>query len=106
MRRAGQLNEVIEIYELQNVRNGYSELVENWNKKCTTRANVIYTGGTRSLEANEIVHPYNKTFIVRYYVDVEDYDMIHWNGDRYRVVAIDKSRERQEITITTEKVEV
>lgn len=104
MRRAGLLNELIEIYTKTIVKDEYGQEVEELTLKQTTRAKLVHNNGNRSLENEEIVHNYNKTFTVRYYVDIDDYDVIKWNGKYYRVLDVEPNREYQQKVINTEKI--
>ena len=40
----------------------------------------------------------------RYYVDVDDYDIIKWENKFYRVIDIEPNRDYQFKTITMEKI--
>lgn len=102
MRRAGLLNQIIEIYEVKWVKDDYGNQVEKLELRTTTRANLLPYHGSRTTENDEIVHNYSKTFKVRYYVPCEDYDKILFENKWYRVLSIESSREYQEKIINTE----
>lgn len=105
MRRAGLLNEKIKIYKVnweKDVYGGQSETIE---LRSETRARVVYNSGSREVVNDEVVHDYYRTMVVRYYVEVEDYDVIYWNGKYYIVLSIDSSREYQEKTISVRLTE-
>lgn len=104
MRRAGLLNEVIEIYKLNVSKNDYGQEVRTWDLKLSTRAKVSYNTGSRDTENSEITHNYTKSFTVRYYVNVEENDQIKWGGKLYRILEIERSREYQQIVINTELI--
>ena len=119
---AGKLNEPIKVWNFKRGKNEFGEEVDysplNYSEytaydpddtesNCTyydTRAKVIYTGGIRNVLNNEVQTPYTKSFIVRAYVPVTDESWISWKDTYYRVTSFDISREYNEITITTEKV--
>lgn len=101
---AGQYNEVVEIWDFTKTKSEYGVVTNTLTKTYETRAKVIYTGGRRAVLNDQIVTPYQKTFIIRIYVPVKDTSWIKWNGDYYRVTGIEVSREYQEMTITTDKV--
>lgn len=104
MRRAGQLNEKIEIYKVNWVKNDYGSQVEELELRTSTRAKLMNLSGNRMVENDEIVHNYSKSFLVRFYVEVEDYDKILWNGKYYRVIDIQEDRQYQEKIINTELI--
>lgn len=104
MRRAGLLNDIIEIYKVNWVKDDYGNQVEELELRTTTRANLLPYNGSRNIEASEVVHNYSKTFKVRYYVEVEDFDKILFEGKYYRVLSIESSKEYQEKLIYTELI--
>lgn len=104
MRRAGLLTEPIEILSVEKKRNDYGEETEIQKSKCNTRARVLHNKGGRKQENQEITYIYNKVFLVRYYVDIADFDLIRWNGKKYRVLDIEPDKVRQEKTIYTEQI--
>ena len=101
---AGSLTEIIEIYSPHVYKNDVGEQVNDYILKNTTKAKKVNKGGSRNLENNEIVYNYTKTFEVRIYVDVDDFDRIKYNNKFYRILDIDTNKELQKITITTELV--
>lgn len=104
MRGAGQLKEIIKVYCNDIVKDDYGQEVEEKKLKYVTKAKINHNSGNRSLENNEIVHNYNKSFTVRYYVPVDDYDIIEWKNNYYRVLDIEPYEEYQYKVINTEKI--
>lgn len=104
MARAGILQEIIDIYKAHTSISDYNAQDTDYIKSYTTRANVRYDHGNRIDENGEIFYEYDKTFIVRYYVPVTEFDFIKWNGKFYRVLSIDKDRLLQQQTIRVELV--
>lgn len=105
MLRAGQLTERIEILTTNVVKNEYGEEETNYTHKFFTRAAVRQTGGARTEENSEIVYPYSKEFIVRFYHKIEDTDIIEWRGTRYRILSIDPDRTNKQLVIDAVKIE-
>lgn len=90
--KAGILNEIINIYTHIQSINKYGEVVDSSILKTTTRANVSWNTGTRSIENNEKVYGYTKTFTIRSYVDISNTDIIEWQDMRYRIISIENRR--------------
>lgn len=90
--KAGLLNEIINIYSHLQSINKYGEVTSYPVLKTTTRANVSWNTGTRSIENDEIVYGYTKTFTVRSYVDISNTDIIEWQDMRYRIISIENRR--------------
>ena len=103
--RAGLLNEIITLYRPTITKNEFGEDIETWNTVGDYRARVVHAGGSRTNENSEMVYPYQKTFIVRIYVDIQEDDIIAFKSTRYRVLSIEKSRELQQITVSCIQIE-
>lgn len=102
---AGILNEIIEVFEPNVVINDYGEQTTVDVLKYRTRARVQHNSGNRTLEnASEIVYPYNKTFEVRIYLDIKDFDKIKWNDKFYKILDITPNRQFQNLVISTELI--
>lgn len=104
MRRAGLLNELIDIYTPRTDIDEFGERKETFVLKYSTRAKVSNDGGGRNVENNEIVYAYSKTFTIRYYVPICDNDRIYWQNKKYRVISTEKRREYNDILVRTELV--
>lgn len=89
MKRAGLLNEVIKIYSPSSTVNEYGEKVQTYTLNYETRAKVEHVNGNRSNDNNEIFYSYQKTFTVRCYVPITEFDQVEYNNKRYRVITID-----------------
>ena len=101
---AGRLNEEIEIWDITTRRNDYGEDEQERSKIYTTRAQTIYSGGSRTVLNDEVQVPYSKRFITRKYVPVTETSWIKWKDRFYRVTSIEESREWQELLINTQLV--
>lgn len=101
---AGILKEVITIKRAVIVKNDFGEEVETWSDVTTTRAYVKQSSSRRNEENGEITYDFIKEFRVRIYVDVRPYDIIIWNGQKYRILSLDKQKDLQQITLQTELI--
>ncbi len=90
--KAGILNEIINIYTNIQQLNRYGEVIDAPVLKTTTRANVSWNTGTRSVENDEKVYGYTKTFTVRSYVDISNTDIIEWQNMMFRIISIENRR--------------
>lgn len=102
--RAGLLTDVIDIYSPSASTNQFGEESTVNVLKSITRARVIHNNGNRTLQNSEVFYSYNKTFQVRIYVNVDEFDLIKFNDKFYRILSLDKDKEQQLITINTELV--
>lgn len=101
---AGLLNKTIEIYSPYSSKNYVGGKQTEFVFKNKTRARKINKSGSRDLENHEIVYNNTKTFQVRIYVDIDNFDRIKFEGKFYRILDIDTDTENQMITIETELV--
>ena len=101
---AGKLTEKIEIFTPKITKNDVGEQSTEYMLKLTTKANIQHIKGNRDIENNEVVYNYSRTFEVRIYVDVNEFDRIKWKDKYYRILDIDTNKELQQITILTELV--
>lgn len=99
---SGLLKHKIDIFRSTITKNSYGEDVEELTMVRSTRARVISNGASRTTENGEIYLPEGKTFVVRYYNNVQDYDIIKYNNSNYRITRIDRNEDQRTITITTE----
>ena len=101
---AGKLTDKIEIFTPKITKNDVGEQSTEYILKLTTKANIQHIKGNRDIENNEVVYNYSRTFEVRIYVDVNEFDRIKWKNKYYRILDIDTNKELQQITILTELV--
>lgn len=101
---AGKLTERIEIYSPQITINEVGEQATEYVLKYSTKASVIHKSGSRNIENDEVVYNSSKTFEVRIYLNVDEFDRIKWQNKFYRILDIDTNKELQKITIQAELV--
>lgn len=89
MKRAGLLTKPIKILTPKTEINEFGEQIQDYSVSYNTRARVIHDNGNRTTENNEIFYPYQKTFNIRSYVPVTEYDLIEFENKRYRIITIE-----------------
>lgn len=87
--RAGLLTKVITILSPETTINEFGEQVQEYKFKYKTRARVLHDNGSRDIVNGEIFYPYRKSFDVRSYVPVTEFDIIEFEGHQYRIITID-----------------
>ncbi len=99
--QAGILTENITIKRPTVTKNAYGEEVTEYEVIWTTRARVVHTGGGRIVENESIFYNQTKTLEIREYVPVDYYDIVEWDGRKYRVIDIEpfKKQQKQQIKI-------
>lgn len=101
---AGRLKYIITIQRPTIKQNDYGANGLDWKDYITTRADIQSVNGERVKENNEIVFAYTKTFTIRIFHDIDEKDRILYDGKKYRILSIDKDRDKQLIAINTELV--
>ena len=102
--RAGLLNNPITIQEPITLKDVYGANGIDWKDAINTRAQVAYNSGNRQNQNNEIIHCYTVTFTIRLYHKVNEQMRIIWNGNKYRILSINRELYKQSITIVTELI--
>lgn len=102
--RAGLFKEPIEILKNVITKNEFGEDNSEWVSMHKTRARLIHDNGTRTIENGGIFHDYTKTINIHYYVDVNDFDRIKWNGRQYQIQDIEPSDDKSYKTIRMEVI--
>lgn len=90
--RAGLLSEVITIMCPYIEKDEYGSEVELWDELLTTRANVRYVSGSRSISNDEIVNIYTVDFTVRRYIDLDERMRVQHDGKLYRILSIEDNK--------------
>ncbi len=103
--RAGLLKETIEVWGKSLTTNEFGEETEEWTLKCTTKARLVHNGGGRVLENEEIFFSHSKTFEIRDYIQVDDYDRIVWQNKKYRILNIEPDKKQMKLTIKAELID-
>ena len=102
--QAGLLKNPIDIYKAVITTNEYGEQATEWVKAYSTRARLIHDSGNRQLPNGEVYYNYVKTFEIRQYVPISDFDRIFFDGNFYRILDIEPNNEQHKIIIRGEKV--
>lgn len=98
--RAGLLNKLIKIYKPQVAINEYGEQNEGFVYYRTIRAREIYNSGNRQNENGDITYNYQRTFEVRHYQNITDWDRIEYNGKMYMILSVEPLDKENYLRIT------
>lgn len=102
---AGRLKYIIQIFKPIITRNEFGETEEQYELTYRTRAQLIFNGGNRSNENNEIIYSNYYLVRVRNYVTVGEFDRIKFNNKWYRITSkIDDNIELQYKEFNIEEV--
>lgn len=100
---SGQLTETLEFYHIVETQSasGYKTVTEQYYLTC--RAYRAKNKENYVVNANELFHVTDLTFILRDRKDILDTDIVVYNGERYRIVSTDRYN-RNELTIIINKI--
>jgi len=104
MSAAGKYRYDVEVYSPENAKSSVGSNMTTWTKVYTTKADVRFNSGNRSVVENEVFYDYSKVFILRMYVPIGDFDRIKFDGKYYRVINIDRRKEYHDIEVLAELV--
>lgn len=98
------LREPIDIYELITTKTEYGTIQSHYELKYSTRAHVKFNSEQQVVSEGEIYYPQTRTFIVRAYCPVIETDRIHWKGDDYNIMSVNRNVYYNDIEIIAQKV--
>lgn len=102
--KAGRLKDRIEIYNPVVITSEYGSKKTDYNLFYTTRAEVKYNSGSKTIENNEIVNTNTLTITIRYYVPVLENMIIKYNDKKYRILSIEPSKNYNDKVIIAEYI--
>ena len=90
---AGTLTEIIKILRPTVTRSELGEQVTEYQEVTEERASVKYASNAgRSLVNNAVMYNEQFEFIVYYYADVRNYDIIEYQDRKYNIIFIQEER--------------
>nr|DAY94681.1 MAG TPA: Putative head tail adaptor [Caudoviricetes sp.] len=102
--QAGLLKDIIEFEKRELITNEFNEQMIEYKPCLITKAQVIYSDGSRAIENDEIVVNYSPVFNIRYYHNVNETMRIKFNNQYYRIVSIQPFKQYQYKKIITELI--
>ena len=101
---AGTLTERLDFYRIEETQtaSGFKSTDEVlfWSCKANRRKNKE----SYAVNAEELFHITELTFTFRYNKDIDETDIVVYNGKRYRITSIDASPREREMTIRISKI--
>lgn len=97
--RAGLLRDIVTFQSAVISRDAYGEQSTVWVDTLTTKARVVYGGGSKTERNNEVYNTFTVTMIVRSYHDINEQMRIAHNGRYYSILSLSRDIQQQQITI-------
>jgi SPP1 family predicted phage head-tail adaptor len=104
MIHSGNLTETLEFYDIVETQSesGYKHSEEVFMFK--VRAERLKNKMTYTVDADELFHATNLTFRLRYRMEIKDTNIVVYEGERYRILSIDKYQKDNQLTIIIGKI--
>lgn len=101
---SGDLTEFLDFYKIVEVQSesGYKHSTEQFLLR--TRAQRLKNKENYLVNADELFHASELTFRLRYRREIEDTDIVVYEGQRYRITSLDKYTQENQLTIILAKI--
>lgn len=102
---SGQLTETLEFYKVVETQSesGYKSTSEEFMFK--VRAERVKNKETYLVDAEELFHSSELTFRLRYRKEIDETNIVIYEGQRYRITSLDKYiRDNKQLTIILQKI--
>ena len=101
---SGQLTEILKFYKVVETQSesGFKHSEEVFMFQ--VRAERIKNKENYVVNADELFHSSELRFRLRYRREIEDTNIVEYEGDRYRITSLDKYMEENQLTIILQKI--
>ena len=101
---SGHLTEILKFYEIIEVQSGsgYKRTEERYMFQ--VRAERLKNKETYLVDADELFHSSELTFRVRYRKEIDETNIVEYEGKRYRITSLDKYMDDNQLTIILSKI--
>ena len=101
---AGSYEYPIAILQHREIVSEYGDQGDQYVNIGTTHAYIQQKGGGRTDAIREAEYIYRKTFVVRSYIEITEYDRIQYDDKVYRILSIERDRVKNQKTLECELV--
>ena len=102
--QAGLLKYVIDIQTVIIDKDEYGAETEQWQNVITTKADVRYLNGSKTLQNGEIINLNQLQFIVRHYLNINEQMRIIYEEKKYRILSVNNDKSMMKKTIIAELI--
>ena len=101
---SGHLTEILKFYKVVETQSGsgYKRTEEVFMFQ--VRAERLKNKETYLVDADELFHSSELTFRVRYRKEIEETNIVEYEGKRYRITSLDKYTDDNQLTIILSKI--
>lgn len=102
--QAGLLKEWVTFEAETITRDEFGGQKKEWKEVLKTRARIQFKSGDQVLENREEIHTLTNTVTIRYRKGIARQMRILWDGEKYRILSIDRNRAEQSLVIKCELI--
>nr|WP_320038858.1 phage head closure protein [uncultured Bacteroides sp.] len=102
--QAGLLKYLIEIQKVNTNKDIYGAESESWVTNVNCKADIKFNSGNKVVQNSEVVITNQLTFVIRYYVDINESMRIIYDKKKYRIISIDSDNRLMKKTIIAELI--
>lgn len=101
---SGHLTEILKFYKIVETQSGsgYKDTSEVYMFQ--VRAERLHNKETYLVDADELFHSSELTFRIRYRKEIDETNIVEYEGKRYRITSLDKYMDDNQLTIILSKI--
>lgn len=101
---SGQLTEILKFYKVVETQSGSGFKHTEEVYMFQVRAERTKNRENYLLNADELFHSSELTFRIRYRKEIDETNIVVYEGNRYRITSLDKYMQDNQLTITLSKI--
>jgi SPP1 family predicted phage head-tail adaptor len=101
---SGQLTEILKFYKVVETQSGSGYKHTDEVFMFQVRAERTKNKENYLVDADELFHLSQLTFRLRYRKEIDETNIVEYEGQRYRITSLDKYKEENQLTIILSKI--
>ncbi len=101
---SGHLTEILKFYQVVETQSGSGYKSTEERYMFQVRAERLKNKETYLVDADELFHSSELTFRVRYRKEIDETNIVEYEGKRYRITSLDKYMDDNQLTIILSKI--
>lgn len=101
---SGDLRDTISFWQVVETQSPSGYKSETESKRFDARAQRLKNKQSLVVDAGEIFHDTRLTFRLRYRKEMDETDIVRYDGNRYRITSMDVFQKDNEVVIVIEKI--
>lgn len=101
---SGNLTEILKFYRIVEVQSGSGFKHTEEIPMFSVRAERLKNKENYTLNADELFHSSELTFRIRFRKEIDETNIVEYEGQRYRITSLDKYMQDNQLTIIVAKI--